>query len=473
MVEWSFSDMDVMMSDLLMAFQRAFSAKLRRMCSLAFLAAASSVSAQECAHCDSMLEPLACDSMLFANCSCDDNSMWARPYLLGDPGGLRSQLVDNGFTFNISSTQFYQGVTSGGIDRQFQYGGRNDYYLNIDGEKAGLWQGLFVTLHGESRYGESVNSGTGALLPPNGALLFPTTKGTATSLTGVKITQALSENFALFAGKINTLDELVQPFASGRGVDAFMNTGLMFPAASARTVPYSTLGAGFAILQDLQPVFTVMVLDTHDNPTNSGFDELFTNGATTLVNLNVPVTLAGLPGHQGLWGTYSTGKYNDLDPTVYIDPNNGLAVAFGQQTGSWAAYYSADQALYVDPCNAKRSFGLFTNIGFADNGPSPIHFAANVGLGGSSPLHTRPLDTFGIGYSYVGYSDPVKSLAPVLLPTDDDQVVELFYNYAVTPWFRITPDLQVVMPARERTLPPNAQDIDTSLVVGLRGKIIF
>lgn len=86
---------------------------------------------------------------------------------------------------------------------------------------------------------------------------------------------------------------------------------------------------------------------------------------------------------------------------------------------------------------------------------------------------TRPLDTFGIGYFYVGYSSLVKDFAPKLLPISCDQAVELFYNIAVTPWFRVTTDLQIVMPARERTLPPGARNIDTAVVFGLRAKIDF
>lgn len=151
----------------------------------------------------------------------------------------------------------------------------------------------------------------------------------------------------------------------------------------------------------------------------------------------------------------------------------GLKLAAGQQTGSWSLFYSADQAIYVDPANPKRSLGLFTNIGLADDGPSPIRWSANVGLGGSSPLSNRPLDTFGIGYSHVEYSTPVKNLAPILLPVGNDDAVELFYNIAVTPWFRLTPDLQILMPARERTFPPGATVIDTAVVLGLRGKIEF
>ena len=400
-------------------------------------------------------------------------SLWERPYLLGDLGGWRDDLASQGYTFNISSTQYYQGVASGGVQRSFEYAGRNDYFLNVDGEKAGLWKGLFVNLHGETRYGESLNTTTGALMPPNIGVLFPTPSGTTTALTGVKVTQALSETFVVFGGKLNLLDSLTQNYAGGRGVDAFMNTAFALPIVVARTAPYSTLGGGFAVLNNMQPVFTFMVVDTHNTPTTTGFESFFTNGATMISMVQVPVAPLGMPGHQGVGGTYSTGAYSDLAPTAYLDPNVGPVITTGTTLGSWSVFYSADQALYVDPCNSKRSWGLFTNLGLADNGPSPIRWSANVGLGGSSPIASRPLDTFGIGYSYVGYSGPVKELAPVLLPIRDDRAVELFYNYAVTPWFRLTPDLQILIPARERTLPPGAESIDTAVVLGVRAKIDF
>jgi porin len=285
----------------------------------------------------------------------------------------------------------------------------------------------------------------------------------------------LSENFITFAGKINMLDELKQPYAAGRGVDSFMNLGLALPVVAARTVPYSTLGAGFAVLQDMQPVFTMLVLDTNNTPTTSGFESFFSNGATILTRVERPVSIMDLPGHQAVWGTYSSGTYPDLAPTPYFDPEFGFKLLSGTDTGSWSLVYSADQALYVDPTNPRRSWGLFTNIGLADNGPSPIRWSANVGLGGSSPLQSRPLDTFGVGYSFVNYSEPIHNMAPFLLPIQDDHAVELFYNYAVTPWFRVTPDLQILVPARERTLPlpPGPEPIGTAVVLGLRAKIIF
>jgi hypothetical protein len=134
-----------------------------------------------------------------------------RPKLTGDWLGYRSRLRDCGVTVDVSTTQYYQGVTTGGLERSFASGGRNDYFLTLDGEKLGLWKGLFFKFHGETRYSESANFNTGALSPVNEYLLVPGTTGTAGGLTGAKVGQYLTENTLLFAGKINLLDEIHQP----------------------------------------------------------------------------------------------------------------------------------------------------------------------------------------------------------------------------------------------------------------------
>jgi porin len=402
-----------------------------------------------------------------------DGDICTRPLLLGSICGVRDQLAAHGITINADTYQYYQGVTNGGINDVFRYGAHNDYFINVDGEKAGLWKGLFITLHGETRYGDSVNFDTGAIIPVNTPELFPKARGSETALTAVKFTQALSENFVTFAGKLNMFDEFKMPFTGDRLFDGFWNLGMSFPLVVARTIPYSTLGAGAAVLKDGAPIFTLMVLDTNNTPTTSGFDQLFSNGATIFANLTLPTKFFGLPGSQGVSGTFSSGNYNDLSPTAYFDPSEGLVVTPNYVRDSWCVFYSATQALWVDPCNAKRMYGVYTNIGTADDGPSPIRFSANVALYGSSPFHNRSQDTFGIGYAFTRYSSPVRDFAPVLLPIGNDQAIELFYNYAVTPWFNVAPDLQVVFPAREETLPPNPQSIDTALVLGIRAKINF
>jgi len=77
----------------------------------------------------------------------------------------------------------------------------------------------------------------------------------------------------------------------------------------------------------------------------------------------------------------------------------------------------------------------------------------------------RKVDSFGFAYFYLGVSDSLKNLAPLLLTLRDEHGIELYYNLALTPWCRITPDLQVITPFRDRG--------QTSLLLGLRGTIDF
>lgn len=383
----------------------------------------------------------------------------------GDWLGFRSDLRDNGITLDVSTTQFYQGVTRGGIQQAFQYGGRNDYFLNLDGEQLGLWKGASVTLHGETRYGESVSTVAGTLMSPNLLLSFPKLNGSVTALTGVTFTQILTDELLVFAGKINTLDGFQQPLTGAGNLNGFQNTAMLYNPVFARTVPYSTFGAGFTYLQNDESVYSVTVYDTNDTPTVSGFNTFFNNGATVYAELNLPTTFFDLPGNQGLSGTYSSGTYTDLTPTAYLDPIEDLVIVSTPRTGSWCLAYNVDQALYVSPEDSEKMWGVFGNFGIADNNPSPVRWFASAGISGASQIAGRKADTFGFSYFYLGVSEPLKDLAPLLLSLRDEHGVEMYYNVEITPWCQITPDLQLITPFRNRA--------DTSLLFGLRANIDF
>jgi porin len=432
--------------------------------SLAVTSDATEFDLQPSSACDSWGEsPLsACDGYATEYGLCD--SLWTREKLTGDWLGHRSRMIDSGYTLDVSTTQYYQGVTRGGIDQRFEYGGRNDYYLNVDGEKAGLWKGSFIALRGETRYAESINPYVGSLLPANMAMDFPD-RSDVTALTGVKFMQFLSEDKMVFAGKINTFDDVRQPLTGAGLNDGFMNGALMFNPIVVRTVPYSTWGAGFVKLHDMEPVFSLVVFDTNNTPTTSGFDTFFDNGATILSSVNLPTDFIGLAGHQGITATYSTGDYTNLSPNAYFQPGVGIVIESAPKDGSWSLAYNFDQALAVSSTDPRKRWGVFGNLGIADDNPSPIRWFGSVGLAGASPIAGRSADTFGVGYFYTGVSGALKDLAPVLLPLGDDEGVELYYNVAMTPWCHVTPDLQVIDPFRQR--------IDSSLLFGLRAKIDF
>ena len=405
----------------------------------------------------------------------------SRPKLTGDWGGLREELRGHGITLDISATEYYQGTASGGIHDGFEFGGRADYLLNIDGQKAGLWQGLYINLHGETVYGDSVNLLTGAIVPVNIGRAHPVFFGDETALTAVKFTQVLSENLTLYGGRINTIDNIQQPFMPGRGLDAgFMNAAFVWNPILGRTMNYVQNGVGAAVLAGGYPVFSLTVYDTNNVTTESGFDVLFNNGAVIYPTVSLPTNFFGMPGHQSVWGAYSSGRYAILSPqslnnfpppglfpTPGLFPPPALLQGFAPPTtfikDSWWITYLFDQALWADATDQTRSWGVFGNVGISDGMPNPIHWSAIFGIGGSSPIPNRKLDTFGIAYYYLGFSDSFESLAPPFLR--DEHGLELFYNVAVTPWFHVTADLQVITPL--------LQPVHTSLVLGLRSKIDF
>lgn len=387
--------------------------------------------------------------------------------LTGNWGGARDTLAARGFTFKGDLTQFYQGVTSGGVRNQFQYGGKANYYLNLDGEKAGLWKGSFFNMYAESRYGQAVNADTGALFPVNTAMLFPA-RETITTITELKYTQFLSENLAVFAGKLNMLngDSLRFMNAVGaKGIDGFQNMGLAFNSILLRQIPYSTLGAGAIFLSDGQPFGSVMVLDATDHPTTSGLNDAFSQGAVVLGEVNMPLPFEQ-KGYVGIGGAYSTRKYASLDKDSYIldFTENGPRIVGQRESGSWSIYGKLSQALWTSACDPDHAWGFFTEGGYADKQTSPVEWYMNAGIGGNNPY--RKQDTFGFGWFYVGLS-PVfqNSLAALRIPTNNEQGIEFFYNAGVTPWFHLTPDIQIVYPARDR--------VDTSITIGLRAKLDF
>jgi len=213
------------------------------------------------------------------------------------------------------------------------------------------------------------------------------------------------------------------------------------------------------------PVASLTVYDTKDDSTTTGFKNAFDNGALIYPTLSLPTKFFGMPGHQSLWAAYSSARYDIVDPQSLNQIPQGLPPRMTLERGSWWITYLFDQALWVDPEDQTRSWGVFGNFGLSDGKPNPIQWSAIAGVGGSSPIPGRRRDTFGIAYYYLGFSDDFKDVARVITPVRDERGVEIFYDAAVTPWCHIAPDLQVITPTLGRA--------DTSLVLGLRMKIDF
>ena len=388
----------------------------------------------------------------------------ASPTLTGDWCGARTAMAEHGIIYQGYLTQFYQGPVSGGTNRQFEYGGKSDQFFTFLGEKMGLWKGLIVSMHTETRFGQDANLNAVGLAPVNVNMLWPSLEQT-TAISGFTVTQMLSEEWLVSAGKFNLLDLFNSMYPQGgRGIDGFMNASTLFPLSAARPLNLSVNGVSLAKLHEGKVQASLAVIDTNNSATTVGLGDLFDSGAAIIAYGRHFTEFRDLPGSHAILGEYSTKTFFSIDPSdfYFIPPTTIVA---GTQSGSWALNYFGEQQVWVDACDPKRNVGLFTSWGISDGNPNPIRWSGTVSLQGHGLIEGRPADAAGIAYFYTGLSSDFQRLLSPAVDLRDVQGVEMYYNAAITPWFNLTPDLQIIQPANVGN--------DTAVVFGMRAKLTF
>ena len=161
--------------------------------------------------------------------------VWNRDKLTGDWRGLRTDLAEHGIDIDLRLSQYGQGVSSGGVNRNGEYGGTMDYRVNVDGKKLfGLWEGLSFNMHARTRFGQDVSADAGSFALENAGMLMPLPGGFhGTEITGLTVSQYLPFFGGLANvtfGKLDIVDTLTGLFPwIGYGQDGFWNPNGMFP----------------------------------------------------------------------------------------------------------------------------------------------------------------------------------------------------------------------------------------------------
>jgi porin len=214
----------------------------------------------------------------------------------------------------------------------------------------------------------------------------------------------------------------------------------------------------------------------------------------------------GLVGHQKVYYLWSNKERTSLDqdPTnlarllairlfpIFNDPGPILrrilerffpsllepVEPLNRKSDTWAVAYTFDQYLWQPAGDPTRGIGVFFTFGASDGNPNPIQYSYAAGIGGKGVVPGRPHDDFGIGWARTQFSD---KFVPFLrrnldIGLDHEDAVEIFYNAAITPWLRVSLDLQIVNPALKKTLDTSGtalKKVDTSVVGGARMYIRF
>lgn len=371
--------------------------------------------------------------------------LWTRPTLLEGAGSPKAKLRQRGVAVDTWVTQFYQGVVAGDAEKDWQYGDKADVRVNLDGHKLGLWRGFSVHFHQEWVFGEDVNSlDTGALIPVNTAMAFPRVGG-RDSDTSLYVNQKFGDRLSVSVGKFNLLDTVaLSPIKGGGGLDTYWNMALALPFTGL-TPPY-ILGS-ISNLKTDRATYTLMVYDPRNAQDSDVLRHPFAEGVTIQPGITVPTRFFDLAGSVGLKVAYSTKEGLDLSkiPQAATLPPESQAQL--TQKGSWSVAWSGEQYIWQNASNPKIGWGFFYELAISDENPNPLSGHYYVGVGGSHKYLGHGLDRWGIGYfDYRLSGDLTDGLAQLGIDLRGERGVELFYNVGITPWLRLTADLQWIEP---------------------------
>ena len=419
--------------------------------------------------------------------SCQSSCLWSSPTLTGDWCGLRSCLQESGVTFSGRVTQFGFGVDGGinspaaaallplGQGDTFKYTGRGEYDLLFDLEKFGGLPFGQLLVRAEHWYGQwgNVSLNTGALAPavfPAALPPVPNDPGVP-YITNFVVTQPLSENFVVFAGKKDVLGAADQAiFAGGDGTTQFVNQAFVANPAFLLALPYTGFTMG-AVMPQSWGMASFYIYDPKDR-TQDFFklDDLFDAGIIVGGEVKVSTHYFHLPGEQHVGGIW---KHVDLTDLSFAEPPPGdypyePVPGFATLSDSYTIYYGFDQYFKKYrgdrpgdlPQKDPRGWGMFGRASISDGNPTPLRYFLSLGIGGNSPLGNHN-DNWGLGWYYIGASNEFGPLPRFLLDPQDGTGVEAFYNFQVTPWLNITPDVQYIRPG-------NRAISEDAFVYGLR-----
>jgi len=399
---------------------------------------------------------------------------WTQETMTGDWGGTRSRWKEKGIELEFKLSNFVQGLASGGDgSNETEYTGKFEMNWKFDLGKVAGWKYWSSEIKTEFRFSGPLLLSTGAINPVNTAAISPAADGESVAITALNFTRLIpidlkkGDLWAISFGRFNLLDLVDEDFFGGAGTERFFNLAEIGPLTVVREVPLVTNGFSAAYVKGGEPRFTLAILDPNDHTLDSGLDDLFADGVTFSPGVHFPAKYWNKSAKHSLSAAITTKKFTPFDIIRQnIIPGPALNPVEPKR-GSWSVSYVFRQ--YLVERGHRDGWGFFGQLSFANKDTSPITKFVNVGLGGNGLFKSRNRDEFGVAYAFSDLSSVLKDNIDLLTIGDRtlqaEHQFEAFYNLHVTPWLRLTGDIQIIRGVRPR--------FDTAVVPGARLVMIF
>ena len=186
----------------------------------------------------------------------------------------------------------------------------------LDTGKAGLWPGGLIAVHGEGRWGGSINGDAGSLLPVNYDALFPSARGQSTSdwaLSEWYWLQGLPFNLVMIAGKVDMAAWADLSLFANRERSQFNNTGLNNNPLAGVFFPYTTLGGWITWAPDDAQLLTLVYGAIDDHATQIGLDTFANGDGSFAFQYLYTANVLGRPTQLVVDLAYSTEEIPEFD----------------------------------------------------------------------------------------------------------------------------------------------------------------
>jgi porin len=381
--------------------------------------------------------------------------------LTGDWGGLRSSLQERGFDFAGSYIAETFGNPKGGIKRSMVFDGLLKLSLDVNLEKAAGWQGTAFRISGLYPHGTSGSDGK-----VGDAAIFSNIDSYDTyRLVDFWVEQKfLDGKLGLKVGQMRVDDE----FGVTDTASLFINSTFGIPNPAATPMPLGIYPIGsLGIRLKAEPLEGLYALaGIYDgNPSPSDFadptDGTRANGArhgTDWAMRKSEGTLyTGELGYQRPNGPYPGairfGFLRHSDDFADTSPTPGA-----NHSSSTAYYYVLDQTLWQKSKESKEGLSAFLRGTMAPKGSSTMDETTQVGVVYTGLMEST--DSLGLAWAHNRFS-------PNSNNQDRENIAELTYSFAVTPYLRVQPDIQYINHPGGTTVHNNAW------VLGIRASVNF
>jgi porin len=403
----------------------------------------------------------------------------------------RKKVEDLGITFRVHEDSEVWAKITGPGQQSFSYNGLTTGKIDIDLEKLMEWEGAEFYVSAFDIHGH----GPSRSFADNQQLISNIEATPSVKLYDLWLEQSFFErNLSIRFGQEGANDEMMTTTYAG----LFINSSFGFPGMPASDLPSGgpnyPMATPFARVQwTATDNITLVgaVFNGDPAPPGTGDPQVRDRNGTafrlddhTLSFGEIwfsPSTEASdkLPTTYKIGTWYSTSHFADQR----FDSAGGL-LASPASTGSplnhdgdWAIYGIVDQRVWQNPDSKDRGIGIFGQLMGGPGDRNLSNLFIEGGINWLGPFHSRPDDTFGLAFSYLGISPAARAFSRDLVAfaratssyASNETVIEATYQAPVTNWLTLQPDLQYVINPNVG-VPNNfgSRALPNALVVGLR-----